>query len=55
MATELLAHRRDQIIMLVALTKMGKHVYSGGVSRKTISKRRAKGKVAKQSRKVNRG
>ena len=51
---ELLAHRRDQIIMLVALTKMGKHVYGGTVSKKEIAERRAKGRVAKQGRKRGR-
>lgn len=45
---------RYQILILVALTKMGKHIYEGTVPAKVRASRRAKNKVAKQSRKVNR-
>lgn len=43
---------RDQLLMLLALQK--KNVYAGTVGTKVIAKRRAKNRVAKQSRKVNR-
>ena len=41
-------------LVLFALTALNKPVYRGTVTAKTKAKRRARGKVAKQSRKVNR-
>lgn len=45
---------KDQLIMLLALTKLGKHVYAGTVPAAMKAKRRAKNRVAKKSRKINR-
>lgn len=44
----------DRTLILVALNKLGKHIYEGTANRKTVAKRHAKNRVAKQSRKVNR-
>lgn len=41
--------------ILFALSRSGQHVYAGTVSFKDKMKRRAKDKVAKRSRKLNRG
>lgn len=44
----------DQKVMLAALNILRKHIYEGTVPAKVIAKRRAKNKVAKKSRRVNR-
>lgn len=44
-----------QLTILISLARLGKHVYGGTVSHKTKMKRRARGKVAKASRKTNYG
>lgn len=41
--------------ILAGLNNLNKHVYAGTVPDKTKAKRRAKNKVAKASRKKNRG
>lgn len=45
---------KDQLIMLLALTKLGRHVYTGTVPAAVKAKRRAKNRVARKSRKINR-
>lgn len=41
--------------MAVALNKThGRHIYAGTANPRAVAKRRAKSKVAKQSRKINR-
>jgi len=40
--------------ILFALTRLGKPVYEGTISKAIVLKRRARNKVAKQSRKINR-
>ena len=44
-----------QQLVFVGLNTLGKHVYQGTVSEAVVSKRRAKNKVARKSRRVNRG
>lgn len=41
--------------ILVGLGAAGKHVYGGTVPPETVTKRRAANRVARKSRKVNRG
>ena len=48
------APSRDQLIVLLAMNKLKKHIYEGTVTEKVKARRRAKNRVAKQSRKVNR-
>lgn len=43
-----------QVAILVALTKTGKHVYAGTVPAHVKAKRRAKNRVARESRRINR-
>lgn len=45
---------RDQLQILVALTKLDKHVYAGTVTEKEKSRRRVKNKMARKSRRENR-
>lgn len=45
---------QDQLQVLVALTRLNKHVYAGTVTAKEKSRRRAKNKVARKSRRENR-
>ncbi len=45
---------RGQLVMLLALDRRGKHVYAGTVPERVKSKRRAKNKVARVSRRKNR-
>jgi hypothetical protein len=42
------------LAILMALGKLGKHVYGGTVSHAEKTRRRAAGKVAGQSRRINR-
>lgn len=42
-----------QFQLLMAMNRLGKHVYGGTVSSKTVAKRRAKNKVARRQRKYN--
>lgn len=42
------------VAILVGLTVTNKHVYTGTVTEKVKARRRAKNKVARQSRKSNR-
>ena len=42
-------------LVFVGLNTVGKLVYQGTVSEAVVSKRRAKNKVARKSRRVNRG
>ena len=42
-----------QFQLLLAMNRLGKHIYSGTVSSKTVAKRRAKNKVARKQRKYN--
>lgn len=44
-----------QQAILVALMLTGKHVYEGTANPNKVAKRRAKNKVARASRRVNRG
>lgn len=44
----------NQQLILVALTKLGKHVYAGTVPAGVKARRRAKNKVARVSRRTNR-
>lgn len=41
-------------VILVALSRLGKHVYGGTVPRATVVARRRKNRVARKSRRVNR-
>jgi len=41
--------------MLHTLNDSGKHVYQGTVNKNAVTKRRAKNKVARRSRRANRG
>lgn len=41
--------------MLVALNATGKHIYEGTVSAAEKAKRRARNKIARRSRRANRG
>lgn len=43
-----------QFRILVALNRLGKHIYSGSVSAEDKAGRRAKNKIARQSRRRNR-
>lgn len=43
------------IRILLGLNRTGKHIYAGTVPAATIAKRRARNKVARASRRVNRG
>jgi len=45
---------KPQAAANVSLNRTGKHVYGGTVSPKTIAHRRARGRMAKASRKANR-
>lgn len=42
-------------VILVALSQLGKHVYGGTVPRSVIMERRTKNRVARKSRRANRG
>ena len=44
-----------QQLVFVGLNTRGKHVYSGTVPEAEVARRRAKNKVARKSRRVNRG
>lgn len=44
----------SRLLILVAMADLKKHVYEGTVTKKVKARRRAKNRVAKQSRKVNR-
>lgn len=44
----------DQLVMLLALTRKNKHVYEGTVTPAEKSRRRARNKVARHSRRINR-
>lgn len=44
-----------QQLVFVGLNTLGKQVYQGTVSEAVVSKRRAKNKVARKSRRANRG
>ena len=44
-----------QQLVFVGLNTLGKHVYQGTVSEAEVARRRAKNKVARQSRRRNRG
>lgn len=44
-----------QFKILVGLNRLGKHIYGGTVPAAEIAKRRAKNKVARASRRKNRG
>jgi len=44
----------NRVLVLVALQLLKKHVYAGTVPEKEIARRRAKNKVARKSRSVNR-
>lgn len=46
---------RYAIAVLLALPRMGKHVYSGTVPGHVKAKRRAANRVARTSRRLNRG
>jgi hypothetical protein len=46
---------RYEIEILLALTKLRKHVYPGTVTHKTKTERRARNKRARASRRANRG
>ena len=52
MSTEPTRYQRS---ILGALNQTGKHIYAGTVSAKVVARRRAANKVARQSRRVNRG
>lgn len=41
-------------VILIALSRLGKHVYGGTVSRADVTARRRKNRVARKSRRVNR-
>lgn len=41
--------------LLAALNLSGKHIYGGTVPEKEVRRRRAAGKVARKSRRINRG
>lgn len=43
------------VTMLLALNRTGKHIYEGTVDPVTVAKRRAANKVARRSRRINRG
>ena len=43
-----------QLTILLALNKLGKHIYSGSVSPAEVARRRKANKVAKAQRKANR-
>lgn len=43
------------LTILVGLGRAGKHVYGGTVPAETVTKRRQANRVARKSRKVNRG
>ena len=44
-----------QQLILVALNRLDKHIFSGTVPKKVIAQRRARNKVARVSRRNNRG
>lgn len=46
---------KSSVEMLTALNRNAKHVYGGTVSEKTKNFRRAKNRVARKSRRANRG
>jgi hypothetical protein len=48
-------NKKNQIVMLMAFANNGQHVYQGTVTAKVKATRRAKNKVAKASRRLNRG
>ena len=43
-----------QQMILVALMMTGKHIYEGTANQKKVAKRRARNKMAKVSRRINR-
>lgn len=45
---------RDQLVILLALERKNKHVYAGTVPAHVKARRRAKNKVARKSRRINR-
>lgn len=44
----------DQMVILLALNRSGKHIYSGTVTEKVKASRRVKNKLARKSRRTNR-
>lgn len=42
------------LLMLLALNNSGKHIYAGTVPEAEVTRRRAKNKVARRSRRLNR-
>lgn len=46
--------RRESGDMIVALNQTSRHIYAGTVPRAEIDRRRAKNKVARRSRRINR-
>jgi hypothetical protein len=55
MTTQYAGPTSYQQVMLVALMRTGKHIYQGTASATEVAKRRAKNKVARASRRANRG
>lgn len=47
-------HNNQQILMLLALNRLGKPMYHGTANPKKVERRRAKNKVARKSRQMNR-
>ncbi|NUP32907.1 MAG: hypothetical protein HOU01_14460 [Streptomycetaceae bacterium] len=41
--------------ILIALNQTGKHIYAGTVDPKVVARRRAANKMARKSRRINRG
>ena len=46
--------QREKVEAQAALQRMATHVYAGTANKNAVARRRAKNKVAKQSRKINR-
>lgn len=44
----------DSVRMLIALNTTGKHIYAGTVPEKVKQKRRARNRIARMSRRINR-
>lgn len=45
---------RYQMVILLALNELGKHIYAGTVPAKEVARRRVKNKMARKSRRANR-
>ena len=55
MTDEVIPIFTSQQLVLIAMNKMGKHIFSGSVPQHIIDKRRARNKMARKSRRANRG